>query len=121
VIGLETNQALWLEIICGFVLLFASVWMAFDHRQAKGIGRVGVFIIGGIVLGLLVFVSTTVTATKGYAGAGLNPARCLGPAIVRGGHLWNGHWVFWVGPAVACVAFAVYTKIIPRQLAHTIE
>jgi aquaporin PIP len=121
VIGLETNQALWLEIICGFVFLFASVWMAFDHRQAKGIGRVGVFIIVGIVLGLLVFVSTTVTATKGYAGAGLNPARCLGPAIVRGGHLWNGHWVFWVGPAVACVAFAVYTKIIPRQLAHTIE
>ncbi|KAI5577430.1 hypothetical protein BDE02_09G112800 [Populus trichocarpa] len=103
VIGLETNQALWLEIICGFVFLFASVWMAFDHRQAKGIGRVRVLIIVGIVLGLLVFVSTTVTATKGYAGAGLNPARCLGPAIVRGGHLWNGHWVFWVGPAIACV------------------
>ncbi|KAJ6985673.1 aquaporin AQPAn.G-like [Populus alba x Populus x berolinensis] len=121
VIGLETSQALWLEIICGFVFLFASVWMAFDHRQAKGLGRVTVFIIVGTVLGLLVFVSTTVTATKGYAGAGLNPARCLGPAIVRGGHLWNGHWVFWVGPAIACVAFAVYTKIIPRQLAHTIE
>ncbi|KAL3580745.1 hypothetical protein D5086_018580 [Populus alba] len=121
VIGLETSQALWLEIICGFVFLFASVWMAFDHRQAKGLGRVSVFIIVGTVLGLLVFVSTTVTATKGYAGAGLNPARCLGPAIVRGGHLWNGHWVFWVGPAIACVAFAVYTKIIPRQLAHTIE
>ncbi|KAJ6896807.1 aquaporin AQPAn.G-like [Populus alba x Populus x berolinensis] len=121
VTGLETSQALWLEIICGFVFLFASVWMAFDHRQAKGLGRVSVFIIGGIVLGLQVFVSTTVTATKGYAGAGLNPARCLGPAIVRGGHLWNGHWVFWVGPATACVAFAVYTKIIPRELAHTIE
>ncbi|XP_073267557.1 uncharacterized protein [Populus alba] len=121
VTGLETSQALWLEIICGFVFLFASVWMALDHRQAKGLGRVSVFIIGGIVLGLLVFVSTTVTATKGYAGAGLNPARCLGPAIVRGGHLWNGHWVFWVGPAIACMAFAVYTKIIPRQLAHTIE
>ncbi|KAG6761626.1 hypothetical protein POTOM_034854 [Populus tomentosa] len=121
VIGLDASQALWLEIICGFVFLFASVWMAFDHRQAQGIGRVSVFIIVGTVLGLLVFVSTTVTATKGYAGAGLNPARCLGPAIVRGGHLWNGHWVFWVGPAIACVAFAVYTKIIPRQLAHTVE
>ncbi|CAK7329561.1 unnamed protein product [Dovyalis caffra] len=121
VIGLETSQALWLEIICGFIFLFASVWMAFDHRQAKGLGRVTVFVIIGIVLGLLVFISTTVTATKGYAGAGLNPARCLGPAIVRGGHLWNGHWVFWVGPAIACVAFAMYTKIIPRELSHNVE
>ncbi|KAG6779607.1 hypothetical protein POTOM_016000 [Populus tomentosa] len=121
VVGLETGQALWLEIICGFVFLFASVWMAFDHRQAKGLGRVNVLIIVGIVLGLLVYVSTTVTATKGYAGAGLNPARCLGPAIVRGGHLWNGHWVFWVGPAIACVAFAIYTKVIPSQLPHTMD
>ncbi|KAL2460014.1 Aquaporin PIP1-1 [Abeliophyllum distichum] len=50
---------------------------------------------------------------KGYAGAGMNPARCLGAAVVRGGHLWNGHWVFWAGPAIACVAFYLYTKIIP--------
>jgi aquaporin PIP len=121
VIGLETSQALWLEIICGFVFLFASVWMAFDQRQAKALGRVNVFIIIGIVLGLLVYISTTVTATKGYAGAGLNPARCLGPAIVRGGHLWDGHWVFWVGPGIACVLFALYTKLIPPQLSHTIE
>ncbi|XP_050231098.1 probable aquaporin TIP3-2 [Mercurialis annua] len=119
-IGLETGQALWLEIICGFIFLFASVYMAFDHRQAKALGHVTVFIIVGSVLGLLVYISTTVTAAKGYAGAGLNPARCFGPAIVRGGHLWDGHWVFWVGPAIACVAFALYTKIIPPQLAHTV-
>ncbi|KAK0581723.1 hypothetical protein LWI29_017155 [Acer saccharum] len=110
VIGLETGQALWLEIICSFVFLFASIWMAFDQRQVKALGRVAVCIIIGIVLGILVFVSTTVTATKGYAGAGLNPARCLGPALIRGGHLWDGHWVFWVGPAIACVAFAMYKE-----------
>ncbi|KAJ6716895.1 AQUAPORIN-LIKE [Salix koriyanagi] len=81
VVGLETGQGLWLEII----------------------------------FGLLVFISTTVTATKGYAGVGMNPARCLGPALVRGGHLWKGHWVFWVGPVVASVAFSLYTKIIPRE------
>ncbi|KAI8568077.1 hypothetical protein RHMOL_Rhmol02G0169300 [Rhododendron molle] len=43
--------------------------------------------------------STTVTAAKGYAG--INPARCFGPAVVRGGHLWDGHWIFWVGPTLA--------------------
>ncbi|CAK9162055.1 unnamed protein product [Ilex paraguariensis] len=114
-IGLEAGQALWLEIICTFVFLFASIWMAYDHRQAKALGLVKVFMIIGGVLGLLVFISTTVTAKKGYAGAGMNPARCLGPALVRGGHLWNGHWVFWAGPIIACVAFYLYTKIIPRR------
>ncbi|KAK4405320.1 UNVERIFIED_CONTAM: putative aquaporin PIP1-2 [Sesamum radiatum] len=114
-IGLETAQAFWLEIICSFIFLFASIWMAYDHRQAKQLGHVLVFSIVGVVLGLLVFVSSTVTAQKGYVGAGLNPARCIGPAIVRGGHLWDGHWVFWAGPAIACVLFYLYTKIIPRQ------
>ncbi|XP_031285131.1 aquaporin AQPAn.G-like [Pistacia vera] len=119
VIGLGTTQALWLEIICSFVFLFASIWMAFDHRQSKSLGQVSVFIIVGTVLGFLVFISTTLTAQKGYSGAGLNPARCLGPAIVRGGHLWDDHWVFWAGPAIGCVAFALYTKLIPREHFHT--
>ncbi|KAK2665503.1 hypothetical protein Ddye_004077 [Dipteronia dyeriana] len=88
--------------------------MAFDERQVKALGRVTVCINIGIVLWLLVFVSTTLTSQKGYAGAGLNPARCLGPALVRGGHLWDGHWVFWVGPAIASVAFTLYMKIIPH-------
>ncbi|CAN1172966.1 Aquaporin A [Linum perenne] len=95
--------------------------MAFDRRQVTALGRVTVCVIIGIVLGLLVFVSTSVTATKGYAGAGLNPARCLGPAVVRGGLLWDGHWVFWIGPGVACIAFALYVRIIPREHFHKIE
>ncbi|EYU40406.1 hypothetical protein ABFS82_14G118300 [Erythranthe guttata] len=114
-IGIGTAQAFWLEIFCSFIFLFASIWMAYDHRQAKELGHVLVFSIVGVVLGLLVFVSTTVTTQKGYAGAGMNPARCLGAAIVRGGHLWEGHWVFWAGPGIACVAFYLYTKIIPRN------
>ncbi|XVE48921.1 hypothetical protein DITRI_Ditri01bG0040800 [Diplodiscus trichospermus] len=118
-IGLGTSQALWLEIICSFVFLFASVWMAFDRRQAKAIGRVMVCVMLGIVLGLLVYISTLVTATKGYGGAGLNPARCLGSAVVRGGHLWNGHWIFWIGPAIGCVAFALYVKMIPSEHTHS--
>jgi len=114
--GVENGQALFLEIICTFVFLFTSIWMAFDGRQAKKLGPVVVCSIIGLVLGLLVFISTTITATKEYAGAGLNPARCLGPALVRQGNLWNGHWVFWVGPAIGGLAFYMYTKIIPRQI-----
>ncbi|KAD6795575.1 hypothetical protein E3N88_06471 [Mikania micrantha] len=115
VTGIETSQALWLEIICTFIFLFASIWLAYDHRQAKALGVVVVFSIIGTVLGLLVFVSTSLTGKKGYAGAGMNPARCLGPAMIRGGHLWDGHWVFWVGPAISCMVFYIYTKIIPSD------
>ncbi|EXB36846.1 putative aquaporin PIP1-4 [Morus notabilis] len=118
VVGIGTGQGLWLEILCTFVFLWASIWIAFDHRQAQALGKVVVLSIVGIVVGLLVFISTTVTAAKGYAGVGMNPARCLGAALVRGGHLWYGHWVFWVGPTIACVAFYLYTKIIPRQHYH---
>ncbi|KAL5724983.1 hypothetical protein ACHQM5_008182 [Ranunculus cassubicifolius] len=114
-IGIGTVSGLWLEIICTFIFLFASIWMAFDERQAKALGPLIVLSIVGIVVGILVFISTTVSTKKGYAGAGMNPARCIGPAIVRGGHLWDGHWVFWVGPTIACVAFYLYIKIIPRK------
>ncbi|XP_071717354.1 LOW QUALITY PROTEIN: uncharacterized protein [Rutidosis leptorrhynchoides] len=116
--GIETSQAFYLEIICTFILLFASLWLAFDHRQAKALGHIVVISIVGTIAGLLVFVSTSLTGMKGYSGAGMNPARCLGPAIVRGGHLWNGHWVFWVGPTMACIVFYIYTKIIPSNLFH---
>ncbi|KAF9620821.1 hypothetical protein IFM89_014758 [Coptis chinensis] len=70
--------------------------------------------IGGVV-GALALKAVVVTTKKGYAGVGMNPARCFGPAVIRGGHLWDGHWVFWVGPAISCVAFYLYVKIIPRE------
>ncbi|XP_058009749.1 aquaporin PIP2-7-like [Hevea brasiliensis] len=31
----------------------------------------------------------------GYGGARLNPARCIGPAVLVGGSLWESLWVFW--------------------------
>ncbi|XP_052180351.1 aquaporin TIP3-2-like, partial [Diospyros lotus] len=107
---LEKGRALCLEIICSFVFLFASRWIAFDPRQAKVVGRVIVCLGIGASAGLNVFVSSTVT---GSSAAGINPARCLGAAMVRGGHLWDGHWVFWAGPAIASMVFCLYTRIIP--------
>ncbi|KAJ4966937.1 hypothetical protein NE237_018786 [Protea cynaroides] len=114
-LSIETTPALCLEIFATFVFLFTSVWMVFDHRQVQARGQIIVFAGIGIVIGTLVFISTALTQNLGYAGVGMNPAKCLGPAIVRGGILWERHWVFWVGPATASVAFYLYTKLIPRQ------
>ncbi|XAR72739.1 hypothetical protein NMG60_11019480 [Bertholletia excelsa] len=116
--GIETRQALWMEIVCCFLFLYTSIWMLFDARQLKERGPGLVCLFAGFVLGLLVYISTMVTGRQGYSGAGLNPARCFGPAIVRGGHIWTGHWVFWVGPAIACMIFYLCTKIIPGQHFH---
>ncbi|KAL3515039.1 hypothetical protein ACH5RR_021945 [Cinchona calisaya] len=46
------------------------------------------------------------------------PARCFGAAVVSGGHLWFGHWIFGAGPALACVVFCASTQIIPNDHLH---
>lgn len=89
--GIAVGNALLLEAICTFVFLFVSISIAFDHRRAQAHGLVMVSVMGGATMGLLTFPSTMVTAKAGYSGAGLNPAKCIGPAAVRGGHLWDGH------------------------------
>ncbi|EPS73657.1 x intrinsic protein, partial [Genlisea aurea] len=109
------EKAFLTEFFSCFAVLFLCVWMAFDFKQIGHYGRVKVFSIIGIVVALVVFVSISVTNQKGYTGAGMNPAKCFASAVVKGGHLWDGHWVFWVGPTLASVVFYLYTKIIPRH------
>ncbi|KAF3963588.1 hypothetical protein CMV_012032 [Castanea mollissima] len=52
---------------------------------------------------------------EGYAGVGLNPARCLAPALLQGGRLWDGHWVFWVGPFFACIVYYCFSLNLPKE------
>ncbi|CAI8619853.1 unnamed protein product [Vicia faba] len=66
-------------------------------------------------MALAVFVSITVTGHAGYAGVGLNPARCLGPALLHGASVWNGHWVFWAGPFLACLVYYSVSINLPKE------
>ncbi|KAL2937254.1 Aquaporin-4 [Bienertia sinuspersici] len=113
-IGIETAQGLWAEVIYTFIFLF-SVWMSFDRHRSKELGQIVMCSITGIVVGLTMYLSTTVTTRKGYTGAIINPARCFGPAIVRGDHLWTDHWVFWVGPILASFLFYLYSMVLPLE------
>lgn len=67
-----------------FILLFVAYGTALDPIQGEVFGPVvAPFFIGGI-LGMNIFVSGGVALEEGYTGAGMNPARCFGPAIATG-------------------------------------
>ncbi|KAK7312199.1 hypothetical protein VNO77_35885 [Canavalia gladiata] len=113
--GIKPMDALILEFTCTFVVLFVGVTLAFDKKRSKDLGLPIVCLVVAGAMALAVFVSITVTGRAGYAGVGLNPARCLGPALFRGGPLWVGHWVFWVGPFLACVVYYALSINLPKE------
>ncbi|XP_077219031.1 uncharacterized protein LOC143853180 [Tasmannia lanceolata] len=113
--ALDPAVALMLEFSCTFVVLFIGVTIAFDRRRCEELGLTTVCVVVAGAMGLVVFVSMMVTGRPGYGGVGLNPARCLGPALLQGGALWDGHWVFWVGPFSACIVYYGYSKNMPTE------
>ncbi|XP_012084462.3 probable aquaporin PIP2-6 [Jatropha curcas] len=119
--GIAQTTALVLEFCCTFVVLFVGVTVGFDTRRFKELGLVMVCVILAASMGLAVFVSISVTGRAGYGGVGLNPARCLGPALLHGGSLWDGHWVFWVGPFLACIFYHAFSFTLPRQEMESVD
>jgi glycerol uptake facilitator protein len=104
----------WLGFLCeglgGFFLMFAVVGVAVSPLGLKDWSG---WVIGG-TLGLVVMVMGPLT------GAGINPARAFGPALV--GHHFGGvgHWivVYALGPTVGAVLAAVvysYLFILPGK------
>ncbi|CAK9162054.1 unnamed protein product [Ilex paraguariensis] len=114
--GLSPGIALVLEFSCTFLLLLIGITPAFDKRSFKELGLAMVCALIAGALALAVFVSITITGRAGYAGVGLNPARCLGSALLQGGPLWDGHWIFWVGPFLACIVYYGVPMNLPREV-----
>jgi aquaporin NIP len=94
------GQALGLEVIITFFLMFVIVAVATDERAVPGAAAVA---IGG-------YVALAATFAGPIAGASMNPARSFGPALASG--TWIDHWVYWAGPIVGALLGAlVYTYI----------
>lgn len=69
------------EVFSSFVLLFLSFGVGLDPRQAALFGpRMGPLLVGAS-LGLVTFSSSGII--PGYAGAQMNPSRCLAFGIAR--------------------------------------
>ncbi|KAH7845906.1 hypothetical protein Vadar_007284 [Vaccinium darrowii] len=86
------RQSLAIEIVITFFLMFIISGVATDNRA---IGELAGLAIGSTIM-LNVFVAGPIS------GASMNPARSIGPAIVR--HVYKGLWVYIVGPLLGAIA-----------------
>jgi MIP family channel proteins len=85
-LGHNWLQALILETVLTFILMFVILGSGLDRRAPIG--------FAGMAIGLTVMVAAAVMGP--ITGASMNPARSLAPALVAG--LWQDHWVYWVAP-----------------------
>nr|AJI43716.1 X intrinsic protein [Hevea brasiliensis] len=101
--GISAGTALAIEFACTFLVLYFSVTVAFDKKRCKQLGLTMFCVMVSGILAVAYFISLTITGQVGYGGPRLNPARCIGPAVLVGGSLWESLWVFWVGPFCASI------------------
>ncbi|MBM3948445.1 MAG: aquaporin [SAR202 cluster bacterium] len=103
--GITAAMGLLVEIILTFVLVFTVFMTAVDRR---GAGNLAPLAIGFSIL-VIHLVAVPLT------GAGVNPARSLGPAVAAGA--WADHWIYWVGPLIgATLAGLVHQFLLsPRK------
>lgn len=93
-IDVTTAQAIALEFIATFFLVFVVFGTAVDPRAPK---------VGGFAIGLTV--AADILAIGPLTGASMNPARSFGPAVASG--IFEGQAVYWVGPLLGGIAAAL--------------
>jgi aquaporin Z len=98
--GIAVGQALIVEVVLSFFLMFVVFGVAVDKR--------GPATIAGLAIGLTI--TMDICMGGGISGAAMNPARSFGPALVQGE--WTAAWIYWVGPIVGSVIAAVLYNYI---------
>ena len=101
--GITPAGGLVAEIVLTFALVFVVFATAVDP---KGLGHLAPLAIGFTIL-------VDHLAGVPMTGAGMNPARSFGPALVAGA--WENHWIYWIGPLIGGgVAALVYEFVFLR-------
>ncbi len=95
--NITPQMGLLTEAILTFFLVFVVYGTAVDNRAPK---------MGGLFIGLTVTLDILMGGP--ISGAGMNPARHLGPALFGGG--LENIWIYWIGPIVGGVLAAQVYK-----------
>jgi MIP family channel proteins len=92
--SIPTGRAFLVEWLLSFALMFVIMAVATDERVADGFAALAV----GVTVGFCAMMGGPLT------GAGMNPARSFGPAVVGG--VWRAHWLYWLAPITATIVAA---------------
>lgn len=103
--GVGAGRGVLVEAVLAFVLTFTAFALVVDER-ARSTAH------AGLALGMVVAGATLVAWP--LTGAGLNPARALGPEVAGG--VWGDWWVYWIGPGAGGIVGAVtYWALFLRE------
>ncbi|KAG8922656.1 hypothetical protein FRC03_007916 [Tulasnella sp. 419] len=107
---MSVGQAVCIEFIGAFCLLFVAFGVGLDPRQKELYGASFGPLLVGATVGLIT--SATSNLNPGYTGAGIFPGRCLGLQVGLG-HLERHDWIWWVPDIAAALVHAVVYHIAP--------
>lgn len=93
--GANIGQALFIEVFGTVMLCMTVVMCAVPKRQFT--------YMAPLAIGVALFVAHLFSVY--YSGAGLNPARSLGPAVALR-DFPGYHWIYWVGPMLGALLSA---------------
>jgi MIP family channel proteins len=100
-VGVTVWRALSAEAVVTFLLVLVVISVATDSRVPPGVAALAI----GSALGVAILISGPIT------GAGVNPARALGPMIVAG--RFTDWWVYIIAPLFGgALATTVYDRFL---------
>jgi len=100
--GVSPVEGMFIELILTFFLVSVVIFVEVSPTQKPERKPLSTFVVGGAVLASKLF-------GEPLTGAGMNPARSFGPALVTG--FWKYLWVYWVGPLLGSALAVLYSAL----------
>ncbi|KAK6509519.1 hypothetical protein TWF481_004259 [Arthrobotrys musiformis] len=99
--GMTNVNGMFLEMFLTAQLIITIFMLAVEKTKVTFLAPLGIG--GALFIGHLVGIY--------YTGAGLNPARSFGPAVVAG-QFYSDQWVYWAGPFLGSFLAAGFYRLL---------